>query len=112
MNNIPHTDAELEAVEGIRLLAEAVPTYHRYTAPSLSPRAAFYIISTIFRGFARNLETYKMLTRLKAPVDHDPNKVSYYFICDVKLIANLNPSVQLPSNRCCMKFRIALKIIR
>lgn len=28
----------------------------------------------IFRGFARNLETYKMLTRLKAPVEHDPNK--------------------------------------
>ncbi|XP_076246778.1 ATP-dependent 6-phosphofructokinase isoform X2 [Calliopsis andreniformis] len=28
------------------------------------------------KGFARNLETYKMLTRLKAPVDHDPNKES------------------------------------
>lgn len=26
------------------------------------------------KGFARNLETYKMLTRLKAPVDHDPNR--------------------------------------
>nr|XP_012149352.1 PREDICTED: ATP-dependent 6-phosphofructokinase isoform X4 [Megachile rotundata] len=28
------------------------------------------------KGFARNLETYKMLTRLKAPVDHDPSKES------------------------------------
>ncbi|XP_076630535.1 ATP-dependent 6-phosphofructokinase isoform X2 [Colletes latitarsis] len=28
------------------------------------------------KGFARNLETYKMLTRLKAPVDHDPHKES------------------------------------
>ncbi|CAL7942870.1 unnamed protein product [Xylocopa violacea] len=26
------------------------------------------------KGFARNLETYKMLTRLKAPVDHNPSK--------------------------------------
>ncbi|XP_066585048.1 ATP-dependent 6-phosphofructokinase isoform X2 [Prorops nasuta] len=29
------------------------------------------------KGFARNLETYKMLTRLKAPVEHDPLKVHY-----------------------------------
>ncbi|XP_076398424.1 ATP-dependent 6-phosphofructokinase isoform X5 [Megachile rotundata] len=29
------------------------------------------------KGFARNLETYKMLTRLKAPVDHDPSKDHY-----------------------------------
>ncbi|XP_071858731.1 ATP-dependent 6-phosphofructokinase isoform X1 [Bombus fervidus] len=28
------------------------------------------------KGFARNLDTYKMLTRLKAPVDHDPSKES------------------------------------
>ncbi|XP_017891872.1 ATP-dependent 6-phosphofructokinase isoform X1 [Ceratina calcarata] len=28
------------------------------------------------KGFTRNLETYKMLTRLKAPVDHDPTKES------------------------------------
>ncbi|XP_012284646.1 ATP-dependent 6-phosphofructokinase isoform X2 [Orussus abietinus] len=26
------------------------------------------------KGFVRNLETYKMLTRLKAPVDHEPGK--------------------------------------
>ncbi|XP_050476585.1 ATP-dependent 6-phosphofructokinase isoform X6 [Bombus huntii] len=29
------------------------------------------------KGFARNLDTYKMLTRLKAPVDHDPSKQHY-----------------------------------
>lgn len=30
------------------------------------------------RGFARNLETYKMLTRLKAPVDQTGGKVSNF----------------------------------
>lgn len=32
-----------------------------------------------FRGFERNLETYKMLTRLKAPdLEHDANKVGSF----------------------------------
>lgn len=36
-----------------------------------------------------------MLTRLKAPVDHDPSKVCCNFAYNIKIDMNLKPSIKL-----------------
>ncbi|KOX67867.1 6-phosphofructokinase, partial [Melipona quadrifasciata] len=73
----PDTEACVVTLDGnqaVRLPLMECVRRTKAVAQAMADRNWDLAVQLRGKGFARNLETYKMLTRLKAPVDHDPNK--------------------------------------
>lgn len=76
----PDTEACVVTLDGnqaVRLPLMECVRRTKAVAQAMADRNWELAVKLRGKGFARNLETYKMLTRLKAPVDHDPNKDHY-----------------------------------
>ncbi|KZC05103.1 6-phosphofructokinase [Dufourea novaeangliae] len=78
MEATPETEACVVTLDGnqaVRLPLMECVRRTKAVAQAMADKNWDLAVQLRGKGFARNLETYKMLTRLKAPVDHDPNKV-------------------------------------
>nr|XP_033331502.1 ATP-dependent 6-phosphofructokinase isoform X3 [Megalopta genalis] len=79
MEATPETEACVVTLDGnqaVRLPLMECVRRTKAVAQAMADKNWDLAVQLRGKGFARNLETYKMLTRLKAPVDHDPNKES------------------------------------
>ncbi|XP_054015302.1 ATP-dependent 6-phosphofructokinase isoform X2 [Hylaeus anthracinus] len=79
MEATPETEACVVTLDGnqaVRLPLMECVRRTKAVAQAMSDKNWELAVQLRGKGFARNLETYKMLTRLKAPVDHDPHKES------------------------------------
>ncbi|XP_076685336.1 ATP-dependent 6-phosphofructokinase isoform X3 [Andrena cerasifolii] len=79
MEATPETEASVVTLDGNQAVILPLMECVRRTkavAQALADKNWDLAVQLRGKGFARNLQTYKMLTRLKAPVDHDPNKGS------------------------------------
>ncbi|XP_076662361.1 ATP-dependent 6-phosphofructokinase isoform X2 [Halictus rubicundus] len=79
MEATPETEACVVTLDGnqaVRLPLMECVRRTKAVAQAMADKNWDLAVQLRGKGFARNLDTYKMLTRLKAPVDHDPNKES------------------------------------
>ncbi|XP_043255485.1 ATP-dependent 6-phosphofructokinase isoform X2 [Colletes gigas] len=79
MEATPETEACVVTLDGnqaVRLPLMECVRRTKAVAQAMADKNWDLAVQLRGKGFARNLETYKMLTRLKAPVDHDPHKES------------------------------------
>ncbi|XP_043255501.1 ATP-dependent 6-phosphofructokinase isoform X4 [Colletes gigas] len=80
MEATPETEACVVTLDGnqaVRLPLMECVRRTKAVAQAMADKNWDLAVQLRGKGFARNLETYKMLTRLKAPVDHDPHKEHY-----------------------------------
>lgn len=79
MEATPETEACVVTLDGnqaVRLPLMECVRRTKAVAQAMADKNWDLAVQLRGKGFARNLDTYKMLTRLKAPVDHDPNRES------------------------------------
>ncbi|XP_017764764.1 PREDICTED: ATP-dependent 6-phosphofructokinase isoform X2 [Eufriesea mexicana] len=77
MEATPDTEACVVSLDGnqaVRLPLMECVRRTKAVAQAMADKNWDLAVQLRGKGFARNLETYKMLTRLKAPVDYDPSK--------------------------------------
>ncbi|XP_029039687.1 ATP-dependent 6-phosphofructokinase isoform X5 [Osmia lignaria lignaria] len=77
MEATPETEACVVTLDGnqaVRLPLMECVRRTKAVAQAMADKNWGLAVQLRGKGFARNLDTYKMLTRLKAPVDHDPSR--------------------------------------
>ncbi|XP_029039689.1 ATP-dependent 6-phosphofructokinase isoform X3 [Osmia bicornis bicornis] len=80
MEATPETEACVVTLDGnqaVRLPLMECVRRTKAVAQAMADKNWGLAVQLRGKGFARNLDTYKMLTRLKAPVDHDPSRGHY-----------------------------------